>query len=488
MGNKKPIIIILVLLLIPVLLVVFVPGLSCKFTPKDIKEKMRPITLNYWRVWDGPDAFEEIIAKYNAMHPFIKIEYKKLRYDEYEQALLEAFATDRGPDIFSIHNTWIKKYQEKGLIHPMPDTITMVYPITTGNIKKETTLEMRTKKSLTLKELKNNFVDTVTDDAIINIQENESMIPKIYGLPLSVDTLAMFYNKDLFNNASISAPSEYWNSKFQDDVKKLNKQNNRGEIIQSGISLGGSDNIERSFDILSILMMQSGAEMLSPSGIVKFHVLPEELSANQSSSPGLQALRFYTDFANAGKEVYSWNSQLDNSLDLFAKGKLAMTFGYSYHLPQIRAMAPKLNFAVTKLPQIEKSAKINYANYWVESVSSKILTNPENLKQGSGYAKNKLDAAWDFVQFATAEEQVESYLNITKKPTALRALIDKQTEDLEVGIFADQILTAKSWYHGKDANAAETIIKEMIDMAVADPEKIGDALEIGAQKTQQTIK
>jgi ABC-type glycerol-3-phosphate transport system substrate-binding protein len=142
-------------------------------------------------------------------------------------------------------------------------------------------------------------------------------------------------------------------------------------------------------------------------------------------------------------------------------------------LPTIRADAPKLNLGISKLLQIENSNRsINYANYWVETVSKK--------------SKNQ-NEAWDFVQFMTRAEQVESYLAKTKKPTALRALIDKQLDDSDLGVFASQTLTAKSWYHGKDALAAEKIMSDMIEQAEADPEQLPNAVNQAAQKVQQTI-
>lgn len=469
------------------ILLILLPGFGFACTPAAVQEQTQPIELNYWRVWDGPDAFEDIIAKYNAIHPFVKINYKKFRYEEFEQKLLEGFATDRGPDIFSIHNTWLRKYQKNGLILPMPATISMVYPIEQGTIKKETILTVKETKSITLKEIKNNYADVVYNDIVINKNENNKITPQVYGLPLSVDTLVMFYNKDLYNNAGITTPSTYWDAKFQSDVKKLNKQNAKGELIQSGAALGGSKNIDRSMDILAALMMQSGAEMLDDSGQIKFNQSPVNMKQT-NYVPGLDAIRFYTDFANPGKEIYSWNKDLDSAINLFADGKLATMFGYSYHIPQIKALSPKLNFAIAKLPQIEGNTPVNYANYWAEVVSSKILTNPENLKKGAKYAKNKADAAWDFIQFETREEQAKIYLEKTKKPTALKSLINSQTEDMEIGVSAEQILTAKSWYKGNDANAMETIFQEMINEANANPEKIKNALDIGAQKVQQTIQ
>lgn len=432
---------------------------------------MKPITLTYWRVYDGPDAFEEILSAYKKLHPFITINYRKLRYSEYENELLNALAEDRGPDIFSIHNTWTKKYLNK--ITPLPPTITMAYPVTRGAIKKEVITELKTTKSLNLNDLKNNFIDAVNQDAV-NLSFNESSRQyekKIYGLPLSVDTLAMYYNKDLFNNAGIAEPPVYWNNEFQEDVKKMTKQNDKGEIIQSGAGLGGADNIERYSDILSILMMQNGSAMMNEAGQALFNRIPET-AKDQKYNPGLEALRFYSDFANPAKEVYAWNKKLDNSLNLFAQGKLAIMFGYSYHLPIIKAQAPKLNFGVTKLPQIEGNPPVNFANYWLETVSNK-----------SKYP----DEAWDFIQFETQAGQAKTYLAKAKKPTALRALINEQTDDLDIGVFAQQVLTAKSWYKGADSNAMEKIFADMIDSAILTPEQIGNVINLAAERVEQTV-
>jgi len=475
MKNKLFLVIIIIFVFIfSVFAYIFITGQGRKnHMDKETKDKMRKITLHYWRVWDGPDDFQEITNKYQRLHPNITIEYKKLRYSEYENELLEAFATDRGPDILSIHNTWVKSYQERGLLEPMPAEITMVFPKVKGSLKKEVIYDKQTTKSLSLNTIKNGFADVVYQDVVIDTKDNETKTVKkeVYGLPLSIDTLVLYYNKDLFNNAGITNPPAYWDKEFQQDVKKLTKQNNKGQIVQSGAALGGSDNIERSTDILSILMMQNGTVMMED-GHVKFHQNPES-AHNKNYNPGLDALRFYTDFSNPAKEVYSWNSSLENSLELFIQGKLAMMFGYSYMLEQIRARAPKLNFSITSLPQIEGNSQRNFANYWVEAVSRKSEASEE---------------AWDFIQFMIKKDQVRSYLEKTKKPTALRSLIDEQIEDEEISVFAEQVLTAESWYQGHDSSAAEAIIKEMVDTAVRGQNTLENVISLAAKKIEQTIK
>lgn len=447
-------------------------GFGCKSQSVAVQKAMEPITLTYWRVWDDSDSFAEIIKSYNALHPNIRIEYRKFRYEEYEKELLNAMAEDRGPDIYSIPANWLGKYKSK--IQPMPDTISMAYPVLTGTLKKETTIQMKTNRSLTLKELQANFVETVYEDVVMPDFDEKTKKTKenIYGLPLFVDTLAMFYNKDLFNNAGIAEPPAYWNKTFQQYVQKLTKQNTKGEIIQAGVSLGGSRNVSRASDILAALMMQNGATMIDGSDQVVF--AQSLRNAGQDFNPGIEALRFYIDFANPAKEVYTWNDSLDNTVTMFESNKLAMMFGYNYQLEAIKADAPKLNFGIAPLPQIENSAqKINIANYWIETVAKK-----------SKY-KNE---AWDFVQFATKADQVKSYLAKTQKPTALRALVQTQVDDINVGVFASQVLTAKTWYHGGDALAAEQVLDVMIDEVARNGEKIGEIVSRAAAKIQQTIK
>lgn len=451
-------------------------GFGCKWASKEVQEATKPVALTYWRVFDNQDSFQEIINAYRALHPNVTIEYRKFRYEEYESELLNALAEDRGPDIFSLPNTWIKKYQNK--ILPLPESITLPYQVTAGTIKKEVVTQLQTASSLSLRDLRNNFLDVVYNDVVILTSSGNDTPAKekIYGLPLSMDTLALFYNRALLNNAGIPQPPQSW-SEFQDQVKRLTKLDKDGNIIQSGAALGTSANVERSSDIVAILMMQDGAKMVDENGNIAFNTLPQGLTG-RTANPGVEALAFYTDFANPLKEVYTWNSKMPDSLQAFMAGKTAFYFGYSYNLPVIKQGAPKLDFGVTAIPQIAGNQPVNFANYWVETVSQKT---------------KHINEAWDFIQFATKAENAIKYLNAAGKPTALRSLISQQLNDVALNPFVAELLTAKSWYQGSDPLGMEKIFHSMIDQGLniatlGDPNKLQDVVNNAAIEVQQTMR
>lgn len=436
-------------------------GFRCTcFKPKAVQELSKQINLVYWRAWDSPSDFSEVIQDYKKIHPNISIRVVKLRYEEFEKKLLESYADLKPPDIISLHYGWVQKYEQKKFIQPMPEKVTMVYQTekTSLGIKKEILIELKTTPTITIPKLKIDFLDTVSKDVIIN--------NKIYGLPLGMDTMVLFYNRDLLNKAHIALPPTNW-QEFQEAVKKTTFFDENKKIIQAGAALGTADNINRSPEILMLLMKQNGATVIENNSV--------RFSSNitKDYNPGLEAIKFYTDFANPRKEVYTWNDEMPDSLKAFADGKLTFYFGYSYDIPLIKAYSKNaVNYGIAKMPQIQGGEESNMANYWVETVSSR--------------TKNA-NEAWDFIHFiATRSNEVEKFLKKNGKPTALRSLISQQLENDKTNIFASQLLTSTTWYKGLDINSAEKHIKELINNVNAGQDPIM-MINLATQKVQQSI-
>ncbi len=449
------------ILLLLMALVLTTSGFSCKLFPsKQASPALtKPIELNYWGVWDEPAFLTPLISAFQALHPNIKIKYSRFRFNEYEQKLLEAWAADRGPDLYSLPASWLGKYQN--FITPQPATVQLAFEQVTKTLgQEERSTVVRGVPIFSPADIKNKFVDQVYDDVVRD--------GKIYGLPYSLDSLVLIYNRDLLDKAGIATPPANWDE-VAEATSKISQIDLNNNPVQSGIALGTADNINNAVDIVSLLMLQNGTLMTDKAGRAAFD---KKADGGDNYYPGLSALNFYTDFADPLKQVYSWNDKQQNSLDAFVAGKLGLTLGYTYQLREIKGRAPKINLGVAPLPQIKNSAKqINYTNYWAETVSHKT---------------NNLEAAWGFLNFAAGQDQVVKYLAIAKKPSALRALINAQKDDPEIGVFAEQTLTAQNWYQGADQLKMEGIIKDLIKNFATAPDQL-KLLQNAAAKVNQTL-
>ncbi len=452
-------------------------GQSClRGGSQQAQQAYRNITLQYWTVFNSPEDYTQVIADYQAIHPNIRVEVKKFRFEEYEQMLLNALAEDRGPDIFSVHNTAVPEYRTKLL--PLPESTTLAQQTVTGSVRREVVTELVTTRSLNVADLRNQFVEQVYKDVYLpelTLDAEQRPIegqPAIYGLPVAFDTMVLFYNRDLLDNAGVAQPARTWNE-FQEQVGRIARFDSKGNILIAAAALGTADNTPRAVDILALLMMQNGAEMVSADGEVNFHRIPESLRGQRSAVPGIEALQFYTSFANANQRSYTWNEQQPDGFEAFLQGRVAYFFGYAYHLEQIRGLAPKLNFGIANMPQIQNNPEVHFANYWVEGVSKK-TANP--------------DAAWDFVQFMSSAAEAQKIVQAAKKPTARRDLYQPQLDDPDLFVFASQVLRSRSWYNGMDAAAAETIMKALIRDVLAGVDDTDELLELAAQRVQQTMR
>lgn len=413
-----------------------------------------PIQLTVWNVAGEQKSWDTMMRSYEATFRAdksktqVKVTYVEKVFEspkEYEDELNKALSEGTGPDIITLNNSWISRYKNK------------IYPLDTGS---GTAQSYRTK-----------FVDVASEDLL---EGN-----KIYGMPLFVDTLALYYNEGLLNNVRVFDAPTTWDE-LGEAVKKITKKiDEKGTIVRAGAAIGTDKNVDHSSDILSLLMLQNGSTITDESQ--KIATFTEAISGSDTASGqekktiGGMSLQLYTDFANPTKSVYTWNPLLENSIDAFSKGDVAMMINYAYNIPTVRTKAPELRFKVAPMPQnTGTTVPVNYANYWFMTVS-KDSKNPAQ--------------AWDFLTYIIQPETNKKYLTETAKPAAQRALVDWQAkgEDLNLAVFAEQSLTAKSWYQ-KDNYAIETIFNDAINSVVLGRSTPENASILAASQLNQIMK
>ena len=241
-------------------------GFGCKGLSATQQAATKPVTLEYWTVFDDVDAIKSMINSYRATRPYLTVNIRQLRVDEFYQRLVEALAEDRGPDIVSIRSKALRAFQSK--LAPMPasfnDTTVVIEKTTFGQ---NTVVTQTVKPLLTPSQLDKEYVQAVKNDVILDGQ--------IYGLPLSLDTMAIYYNKDLLDRSSVPEPPKTW-EEFAVAVKKITKYDKQtNKITQSGVALGAGNNIPGADDLLSILFAQSGVDFVNRGGAAVFNSVPQ---------------------------------------------------------------------------------------------------------------------------------------------------------------------------------------------------------------------
>lgn len=403
-------------------------GFGCR-QPAPVKQTTTT-SIVVWGLWQDSDTMGPIVRAFQDQTG-IAVEYKKIAsVATYEQELVQALAEGRGPDVFVINNTWVEA--KRGLMSPAPADI------------------------INERDLKNEFPDVVSKDLVRN--------GYVYALPTSIDTLGLYYNTDLFNNAGIAQPPKTW-EEFQKDVVTLTKVSRLGVIGQSAAAIGAASNINRAPDLLQMLMLQSGLPIIATdqSGGSRVDI---------ANDIGSRALAFYTDFSNKAKQVYTWDTTQDYSIDAFAEGKTAMLFNYAYQIPTIRAKNQRLQFAVAPVPQIGgNAAEVTFASYWPFTVSA---------------SSRSPQAAWQFVRFLTGNSASEALNKAQALPPARRDAIPNYVSDPIMGVFAEQTLKASSWPR-VDIVATDGIFNAMIDGVATGGVPIGDALRQAQDQLQRII-
>jgi ABC-type sugar transport system, periplasmic component len=289
MLKSRLIIIGAVLFIGVILLLLFtgiIPGLRANAPP--------PATLTVWGVFDTEESFSALSS---AVGPQYSVTYRSFDISSYETELINALAAGKGPDIFMIHSSWLPKHFNK--LVPLSDA------------------------QLPFATFQKSFPTVVRQDFAPD--------GTIYALPLYLDTLALFYNRDHFDSANIAFPPATW-TEFQELIPRLRHLDSSGKIVRAAAAIGGSNrNVNRATDILSAIMLQAGVPMITSN-------FSQALFANQ----GKDALAFYTKFGNPANSYYTWSDSFKNSLDGFADGSVSMMLGYSYQIPQIKEKNPFL--------------------------------------------------------------------------------------------------------------------------------------------------
>lgn len=297
------------------------------------------IELTMWGSWGGDQVgqLEKQLENFNTSQSQYHVTYAV--QDSMEQKLLTAIASNEVPDIvlWDRFNTGV--YAPKGALASLDDYIA--------------------KDNIDMSQFYAPAVDELTSGGVV------------YGIPLTVDSRILFYNKDMLEEAGVDPASiTDWDS-LREAAIKLTKWDG-DTLVQSGLSL-------KDVGLFNNWIGQAGGKMIDDS------TNPPTVAFNTEA--GLKVLEYWNQLLNEDK-VYQLGFEDGFGGDGFKAGKVAITFNGPWTLESYKEAG--LNFGVIEQPEGyngEKSAMMGGFG----------LIIPNGAKNA--------DAAWEFIKWWTMQPE-----------------------------------------------------------------------------------
>jgi len=261
----------------------------------------------FWSPFSGADGpfMKQIVDRYNASQDQYSVKFVIQPNGEYYKQLDVALSASKDrPDLVIMHLDQIPTYQSKGQLQELDD--------------------IAANASIS----KSDYVEAAIDYATID--------GKWYGIPLDIHPLVMYYNKDLFNKAGITAAPTN-REEFEAAVEKLTDPG-------AGVYGYVVPTLWPQQFIFPTLVWQNGGELWDGSTVA------------YNSPEAVEMVEWMRGLIDKG--VSPGNVQQDGENTLFLQGKNAIQFNGPWMKSQFDEAG--LNFGVAPVPQIGKAKQAVY--------------------------------------------------------------------------------------------------------------------------------
>ncbi len=380
--------------------------------------------VRIWGTLDENQFIEVLRSASDVDQSLLGVSYEQKDEDNYLTEITNALASGQGPDLFIIRQDYALQQDSR------------IIPISFTELPR-TDFEQR-------------FADATSP--YITPQN-------ILGIPVLIDPLVLYWNKDTLNTAGYAKAPQYWDE-VQEMATKITKRTETGTILSATIPFGQFKNVNNAKEILSMLVMQVGGQVTSrdSDGALRASLASAQTNVAQAS---LAALRFYTEFADPAKPSYSWNASLPEARKAFIAGNLALYIGLASEKPLIQAANPNLNFAIAPVPQRRSATNFVNAGHTYAFMVPRTSKNPN----GARAVEYKL--AGPDIALALSQQ-----FGI---PSARRDVLAKPfTSDLNE--FNKQAILVRSWVD-PDPLKTNEIFRAMIEDTVSGSALLGEAVQ-----------
>ncbi|OLP52792.1 ABC transporter substrate-binding protein [Rhizobium rhizosphaerae] len=262
------------------------------------------VTITVWSLDKDTQPAPNLIKDFNALNNGIKVEYRLLQFDDVVSEAMRAFSTGQAPDIIAVDNPEHALFASRGAF------LDLTSRIQTSSVIKPDNYFPGPLKS------------TIWDG-------------KNYGVPKATNTIALYYNKDMFKAKGLdpNAPPQTWDELVEAARKLTDPAKN-----VYGLAFSAKGNEEGTFQFLPWAQMGGGSyQHINTPGAVK----------------ALQTWKTILDEKLASPDTLT-RGQWD-STGTFNSGNAAMAISGPWELDRMVQEA-KFDWGVTLLPVPEKGA------------------------------------------------------------------------------------------------------------------------------------
>ncbi|WP_096156466.1 extracellular solute-binding protein [Bacillus sp. FJAT-45066] len=362
------------------------------------------IEIEYWQYHfeSKVNLVDELIKEFEDANPGIKVKHTTFPYDQFNERVAAQVPAGRGPDVINLFYGWVPRYVDSGYLQPLPQDA---------------------------------FPHDMIESEFFPMVESVKLDGEYWTIPTAVRTIALFYNKDLFEEAGLdpNSPPTTWDE-LVDYSLKLTKRDNNGRIQQAGLAWEPSQQGHHWFR--DALLYQAGGQGLSE----------DRKNILWAQSPaGLDAFRYWLDFATEHK-VGERNFYTDD-VTAFKTGNAAMNIDGSFRIGTLQNDTPDLNYGIAPLPS-KNGTKATQSSFWSNGITSKV--------EGE-----KLEASVKFLQFLTSEEVMERWLDkIGELPAREKvAFQDKYLNHELYGAFIEQLPYANAHFFVDESRERDLVIQ-----------------------------
>lgn len=363
------------------------------------------------------------------------VSYREIDERAFIGTLIEAIAANRGPDL---------------IVFPAEDVVSesdKVLPVSYRTLSKRA------------------FQDSFIEAGEVFLTDTG-----ILGIPFYIDPFVLYWNRTLFSGAGVARPPRFWDE-FTDIAPRISKASENGTLTRSALSLGEWENVRYAKEILISLIKGLGNEVVARSADGTLSAVLDE-KGTASAPPAESALRFYTDFADPVKQVYSWNRAQPESYAAFIAGSLGVYLGRASEASQLRAANPNLNFDLASYPRVRDGQIAVPAKLFALAV-------PRGAANASGALQTALALSGKDAQELMARQ--------SGLPSVRRDVLANNPQNPYETIFRDAALSAYSFYD-PNPTATSALFRRMVEDVSSGKLRISEAVRSGQSELSALLR